>query len=60
MRSGLFQKHLYQHHEDFERGLLILYMLVLAIVLAWLVWRLPIFQSSGIAVKPEPTQLWWY
>ena len=61
MRHIWFQTHLHQHHEDFERGTLILYMLLLAVVLAWICWHLQIFQpSGGFVLKPEPMQLWWY
>ena len=61
MRHGWFQTHWHPHHEDFERGTLILYMLLLAFVLTWIFLHLTIFQPSGsLVIKPEPMQLWWY
>ena len=61
MRHVLLQVHLHPHHEDIERGLLILFLLMLVVMFGWVMWHLPTFQPSWNEVlKPDPLQFWTY
>ena len=59
MRHALFHTHL--HHEDLERALLILYLLVFVTVVAVCAWQLLTVQPHWPDLfKPETMQFWPY
>ena len=59
MRYVLFHTHL--HHDDLERRLLILYLLVFDVVLIWGAWNvLTALSDWGNLIKPEIIQFWPY
>jgi hypothetical protein len=58
MRLLQFHTHWHPHHDDVERGLLLLYLLIVVVAVTWGAWHMLSALSSwgGDLFKPEPMQ----